>query len=205
MNNSVLGFKKALAKCSIVAIAIVVSPPSTLAFDYPEPGDFALGAQQWADTCAGCHNLRAPEDLRDDQWITVMYHMRMRAGLTGQETRNILTFLQASNNTQRNRLSPSAPEPDVKRGDVLSGKAVYDQTCVACHGSNGKGAIPGVPDLSDKNGRLSQPDDVLLQNIVWGFQSPGSPMAMPAKGGNSSLTEGDIRSVIEYLRSKFGT
>jgi mono/diheme cytochrome c family protein len=28
--------------------------------------------------------------------------------------------------------------------DAAAGKAVYSQTCIACHGANGKGTIPGV-------------------------------------------------------------
>ena len=177
---------------------------SVQAFDYPVPGDFALGAQQWADSCTRCHNLRGPAELRDDQWITTMFHMRLRAGLTGEETRNILTFIQASNNSLPGGSPTKASLIDANGTNAQSGKAIYDQTCIACHGANGKGAIPGVPDLTDSNGRLSQPDDVLLINVVRGLQSSGSPMAMPPKGGNPELSEADIRAVIEYLHSSFG-
>ena len=72
---------------------------SALAVDYPEPGDIAAGAQAWAETCTHCHNLRNPNELRDDQWITSMFHMRIKAGLTGKETRDILSFIQAANAT----------------------------------------------------------------------------------------------------------
>ncbi|MDE2279617.1 MAG: c-type cytochrome [Xanthomonadaceae bacterium] len=30
--------------------------------------------------------------------------------------------------------------------DVAAGKAVYTGTCIACHGANGKGLLPGTPD-----------------------------------------------------------
>jgi len=60
-------------------------------------GDFARGAKSWADNCLRCHNVRDPKELRDDQWVTTTFHMRVRAGLTGQETRDIITFLQMSN------------------------------------------------------------------------------------------------------------
>jgi mono/diheme cytochrome c family protein len=63
----------------------------------PDPAAFARGARAWAAQCARCHNMRAPRELRDDQWRAVVTHMRVRAGLTGQQTRDILRFLQESN------------------------------------------------------------------------------------------------------------
>lgn len=62
-----------------------------------DPGQFARGAKLWAANCAQCHNPRDPKDFRDDQWKVIMNHMRIRSGLTGWETRDILLFLQASN------------------------------------------------------------------------------------------------------------
>jgi cytochrome c1 len=62
-----------------------------------DPMQFARGAQTWANTCARCHNMRDPKELRDDQWRTAVAHMRVRAGLTGQEARDVLVFLQGSN------------------------------------------------------------------------------------------------------------
>ena len=60
-------------------------------------GDFARGAKAWVENCVRCHNVRDPKELRDDQWITTTFHMRMRAGLTGQQARDIIKFLQMSN------------------------------------------------------------------------------------------------------------
>jgi cytochrome c1 len=62
-----------------------------------DPMALARGAKAWSDNCVRCHNMRDPRDYRDDQWISVMQHMRLRAGLTGQEARDILKFLQGSN------------------------------------------------------------------------------------------------------------
>jgi len=176
---------------------------NTMAQRYPEPGNFAQGAKSWSDNCARCHNMRDPQDLRDDQWITTVYHMRTRAGLTGQQTRDILTFLQESNN----RVAASAVDKvDSETSDAvsLSGDAVYAKTCVACHGVDGKGTVPGAPDFTNPSGPLSQSDDVLIQHITAGFKRPDSPMAMPPMGGNPDLTAADIRAVLGYLREKFG-
>ncbi len=62
-----------------------------------DPMQFARGARTWADNCARCHNMRDPKELRDDQWRAVVSHMRVRGGLTGQEARDVLAFLQGSN------------------------------------------------------------------------------------------------------------
>ena len=78
-------------------IGLVSMSMGSLAAEYPDKGDFIKGAKAWADNCNRCHNLRDAKELRDDQWVTTMFHMRVRGGLTGQETRDILTFLQQSN------------------------------------------------------------------------------------------------------------
>jgi hypothetical protein len=40
----------------------------------------------------------------------------------------------------------------------LAGKVVYDETCVACHGPDGTGVLPGVPDFTSKSGPLAKSD-----------------------------------------------
>ncbi len=87
--------------------------------------------------------------------------------------------------------------------DAKKGQAIYNQTCSACHGNDGKGTLPGAPDFNAKNGVLSGTDAVLAERITNGYQSKGSVMAMPPKGGNSSLTAEDISDVIAYLRQRF--
>lgn len=86
----------------------------------------------------------------------------------------------------------------------MTGQEIYEGNCIACHGADGKGRVPGAPDFTTRNGVFSKPDGLLIRHITEGFQSPGSPMAMPAKGGNPSLTETDIRNVLVYLRRMFG-
>lgn len=98
----------------------------------------------------------------------------------------------------------AAADASVESANTTAGKAVYSQTCIACHGADGKGTIPGVKDFTTKNGPLTKTDDALLKSITEGFQSPGAPLAMPAKGGNPALTEADIKAVLDYLRAEFG-
>ncbi len=55
------------------------------------------GGETWSDACGRCHNLRAPSEFSDAQWTVVLDHMRLIVPLTGQEQRDVLEFLKASN------------------------------------------------------------------------------------------------------------
>ncbi|MDP1862550.1 MAG: cytochrome c [Thiobacillus sp.] len=87
--------------------------------------------------------------------------------------------------------------------DLARGTEVFNGTCIACHGTDGSGNLPGVPDLTGSKGLLSIQDAVLLKRMADGFQSPGSPMAMPPRGGDPGLTDADLKAVLKYMRKEF--
>jgi len=87
--------------------------------------------------------------------------------------------------------------------DVANGKERYEETCIACHGGNGKGAFAGMPDLTRKNGPFSKSDAELLQTVTDGLDRPEAEMAMPPQGGNPDLTESDIKDILAYMRRSF--
>ncbi len=214
MTNRIFGIAAVVTVVAAVSLGLLGLSSPVLAQDSAgspqgDPGQFARGAQTWADNCDRCHNMRDPKEFRDDQWRSIVSHMRVRGGLTGQEARDALAFLQGSNGGGAPAPSAVATSIPVTAADdstaAPSGQAIYAQTCIACHGANGKGAIPGVPDFAGKDSPLSKSDAELVRNISEGFQSPGSFMAMPAKGGNPALTEEDVKAVLAYLRAEFGT
>lgn len=199
MNNK----KSHAMHCLLFAMGALVSTviwpgPGHTAEDNGKTGNVTRGARQWAENCSRCHNMREPSEFRDDLWKPIVGHMRIRAGLTGRQARDILAFLQASN--YKTAATPNA----AASGSQLSGKEIYGQTCMACHGADGRGALSGMPDLTKPDGPLSKPAELLFQHIIEGFQSPGSPMAMPPKGGNPELTEDEIRAVLSYILDEFG-
>jgi len=73
---------------------------STASFSDEVKADSVNGAKLWADTCMRCHNLRAPDNLNKRAWKFSMQHMRVRAGLTGKETRDVLAFILESKTKQ---------------------------------------------------------------------------------------------------------
>ncbi len=90
-----------------------------------------------------------------------------------------------------------------KEWDPVAGREIYNGTCVACHGDDGTGAVPGAPDFTQQLGPLFQSDAVLMAHIELGLDHMHSLIAMPPKGGDESLTMEDIMNVLEYLHMRF--
>jgi hypothetical protein len=86
---------RSLFKFCILPLLIVMSL-STSAIADEVKADSINGAKLWSDTCMRCHNLREPADLSKRAWKYSMQHMRVRAGLTGKETQDILAFILES-------------------------------------------------------------------------------------------------------------
>jgi len=93
--------------------------------------------------------------------------------------------------------------PNASAGDNNAGRAVYEKSCIACHGAEGEGTMPAVPDLSTSDSALKKPEADLVRNVINGFRSPGSRMAMPANGGNPELTKQEATSAVRYMRKTF--
>jgi len=87
--------------------------------------------------------------------------------------------------------------------DLANGANVYNGTCIACHGPDGTGAIPGTPDFTKAHGVLSLPEEVLEKRVENGYQAPDAPMAMPPRGGNASLSDQDVKDALAYMHRTF--
>lgn len=77
------------------------------------------------------------------------------------------------------------------------GKKVYEATCQACHG----GAVPGIPHVGKKEDwapRIKQGKDILHKHAIEGFN------AMPAKGGNGSLSDDEVKAAVDYMANQSG-
>jgi cytochrome c5 len=100
------------------------------------------------------------------------------------------------------RVRPVAEEgfafKDANAPKVLqSGQAVYNATCVACHGSGAAGA-PKVGDAGGWGARIAQGYDTLVQHAVQGIR------AMPAKGGNPDLDDIEVARAVVYMTNQSG-
>lgn len=76
---------------------------------------------------------------------------------------------------------------------------IYLNICVVCHGDDGSGNMPGVPDLADSDSLFSDSEEEIMARMKSGIQKPGS-IAMPPKGGDPGLTDEQLRSLLRYVR-----
>lgn len=84
---------------SVLVAAALALPFGTVAADETafDRAQLQRGAEAWENNCARCHKMREPGEFPDRLWRPIVAHMRVRAGLTGEEARAILKFLQAAN------------------------------------------------------------------------------------------------------------
>lgn len=85
-----------------------------------------------------------------------------------------------------------------------SGEELYFQSCAMCHGDDGAGAMPGIPDMSGADGPLWKNDSELIAIIINGVERPDLSTPMPAKGGNDDLDLEKALRVLEFMRREFG-
>lgn len=90
-----------------------------------------------------------------------------------------------------------------KANESSTGEQIYMRGCIACHGADGSGAMPGIQPFSGELSPLRKPDKELIDSILNGVD--GKAGAMPPKGGDDTISESDARSVLLFLREKFRT
>lgn len=93
-----------------------------------------------------------------------------------------------------------APEPAAKAAsapaaDLAHGQQIYRQACAFCHDKGVAGA-PKIGDAASWGPRLAQGMDVLYTASLRGKG------AMPAKGGNPALSDGDVKAAVDYMAAQ---
>lgn len=79
-------------------------------------------------------------------------------------------------------------EPNDGAGQSFAqGSSIYQQNCRSCHDSG----LMGAPQIGDD--RYSADIDELVDNSIKGIGR------MPARGGNSNLSDEDVRAAVEYM------
>ncbi|MGL4651475.1 MAG: c-type cytochrome, partial [Caldilineaceae bacterium] len=80
---------------------------------------------------------------------------------------------------------------------MLTGQQVYAQVCKTCH----EGGLAGAPKSGDKAAWakiVAQGDKLSFEHAINGIR------AMPARGGNSELTDDEVKRAVVYMASQVG-
>ncbi|HYA65617.1 MAG TPA: c-type cytochrome [Burkholderiaceae bacterium] len=83
---------------------------------------------------------------------------------------------------------------------LKTGKAVYEETCGACHGEG----IAGAPKVGDKKAwraRIAQGFDTLVKHAIDGYT--GKDGTMPPKGGGG-FEDLEVARAVAYMADKSG-
>jgi cytochrome c5 len=86
-----------------------------------------------------------------------------------------------------------APLPGMSQ----SGKAIWEGTCQMCHAE----PLSGAPLITSKEAwapRLKKGRQALYRSALQGFTGPKGT-EMPARGGNPSLTDEQVKAAVDYM------
>lgn len=88
--------------------------------------------------------------------------------------------------------APPAPAAAAAQPDLARGEQIYRRSCAFCHDKGVAGA-PKIGDAAAWAPRLALGMDTMYTSTLRGKR------AMPAKGGNPSLSDADARAAVDYL------
>ena len=86
----------------------------------------------------------------------------------------------------------SLPAGGTTLASASAGESTYKSACSACHAAG----IAGAPKTGDKGtwgARIAKGKPTLYEHAIKGFNG------MPAKGGNTSLADADVKAAVDYL------
>ena len=87
---------------------------------------------------------------------------------------------------------PQFPDPRLKQG-----RAIWLGTCEACHAHD----LAGAPLVADRKAwapRLAKGTPALYASALSGLTGPKGTQ-MPARGGNSKLTDDEVKAAVDYM------
>jgi mono/diheme cytochrome c family protein len=99
----------------------------------------------------------------------------------------------------------SLPAVDVQI--AARGKRLYEASCIACHGVDGKGVSNLGKDLTAGTSLArTTRDDAKLAALIAKGRGPGDvgftgPLPMPAKGGRADFSDADVASIVTFVRT----
>lgn len=92
------------------------------------------------------------------------------------------------------RTYPTGSIPDDPH--LARGHRVYREACMVCHDSGAANAPP-ITDVPEWRTRIAKGREILYDHAINGFT--GTRGLMPAKGGNPSRPDDEVRAAVDYM------
>jgi cytochrome c5 len=221
--------EKGSAAMSEDAVAARIKPVGTVALADKSGGAERTGEQVVKEVCQTCHGaglLNAPKIGDQAAWKarlaqgekTLIAHaingirsMPAKGGnpsLSDLEvTRAVVWMANQSGGNLKEPAAPAAPAPAAaaaapaptaaaapaaSAGGKPDGEKVYTAVCSMCHAAG----LAGAPKYGDKAAwgpRIAQGAATLHDHAIKGIR------AMPAKGGNASLSDAEVSAAVDYM------
>lgn len=188
-----------VAFVSLLVAGILAAGP---AFGAAKEPDAARGARLYSANCGRCHNYRSPMEHGDREWSIVMAHMRVVAGLPGDQARDIEHFLRSGNNPVRPSLPPVGAPPPAERKEAPQvtpeeARALIRQNgCIGCHVLNGVGGTAG-PNLDTV---FQRKDERWVRTQIRNPRANNPESVMPL----FPFSEAQVDAIVELLRQHSG-
>lgn len=109
------------------------------------------------------------------------------ADLTDNEIHNAIVFMLGAGAAPAAAPAAAAAKPEPGKG-----KAVFEASCVACHGAG----VAGAPRLGDKAAWAPRLKTGLEALYASSLKGKG---AMPPKGGNPQLSDAEVKAAVDYM------
>lgn len=93
----------------------------------------------------------------------------------------------------------NAPGPITAPSGSERGETIYGSSCAVCHQTGQTGA-PKIDDKADWAPRIAQGKENLYRRAIEGYT--GQKGVMPPKGGNSALSDDDVRAAVNFMVGK---
>ncbi|MEM7019426.1 MAG: c-type cytochrome [Pseudomonadota bacterium] len=91
--------------------------------------------------------------------------------------------------------SEQPPEEPPEPVEPSAGQLIWEGTCKVCH-SVGLAGSPKIGDAKAWAKRIARGKDSLYQHALEGWGD------MPAKGGNTQLTDDEVKQAVDYMVSQ---
>lgn len=167
------------------------------------------GAPKYGDTAAWETRLAQGIEVLYDHAINGFNAMPAKGGNTtlsdqavkaavdymlGQEAPDQGSATDEQSGSSAEAAAGTVAATDAAPASTAAGEGVYQASCSVCHNAGVAGA-PRIGEAVDWEARTSQGTDMLYQRAIGGLN------AMPPKGGNTSLSDGDVKAAVDYMLS----